>query len=179
LAGAGLAVLAIAILVAAAQLQIPRLETIVRTISELLAGEPVSDTSVAIRLSLLAAAWNTFLQSPWVGYGWDDLMSAIAPFLPPNWDTQGSPHLHNDIADFAVAGGLFGLLAYAMILVAPVAAAVRSKKDSLHRVRLFAILLLVASYAVLGVNSLMFGFEIHTSLYCILCAAILGFVRDG
>jgi O-antigen ligase len=179
LVATGLAVLAIVFLVTAAQLQIPRLETIARTISELIAGAPVSDMSVAIRLSLLAAAWNAFLQSPWVGHGWDDLMSAIAPFLPPNWDTQGSPHLHNDIADFAVAGGLLGLLAYAMILVAPVVAAARSTRDSLHDVRLFAVLLLVASYAVLWVNSLMFGFEIHTSLYCIVCAAILGFLRDG
>lgn len=179
LVAAGLAVLAIAFLVVAAQLHIPRLETIARTISELVAGEPVSDTSVAIRLSLLAAAWNAFLQSPWVGHGWDDLMNAIVPFLPPNWDTQGSPHLHNDVADFAVGGGLLGLFAYATILVAPVVAAARSTRDSLHSVRLFAMLLLVAGYAVLGVNSLMFGYEIHTSLYCILCAAILGFVRDG
>lgn len=179
LVAAGLAVLAIAFLVVAAQLHIPRLETIARTISELVAGEPVSDTSVAIRLSLLAAAWNAFLQSPWVGHGWDDLMNAIVPFLPPNWDTQGSPHLHNDVADFAVGGGLLGLSAYAIILVAPVVAAARSIRDSLHSVRLFAMLLLVAGYAVLGVNSLMFGYEIHTSLYCILCAAILGFVRDG
>ncbi|UXN74144.1 hypothetical protein N8D56_02340 [Devosia sp. A8/3-2] len=32
-------------------------------------------------------------------------------------------HLHNDIADFAVAGGLFGLLAYGLFLFAPVVGA--------------------------------------------------------
>ena len=177
LVAAGLAVLAIVFLVVAAQLHIPRLETIARTISELVAGEPVTDMSVAIRLSLLTAAWNAFLQSPWIGHGWDDLMVAIAPFLPPNWDTQGSPHLHNDVADFAVGAGLIGLLAYVTILVAPILAAWRSHRDHLFRPRLFAVTMLGAGYAVLGINSMMFGYEIHTSLYCGLCAVVIGFVR--
>lgn len=178
LTGAGIALAAAAALLVAAQLHIPRVDTIVRTITELATGQPVSDGSVAIRLSLLSAGWSAFLDSPWFGHGWQYIIAAITPYLPPNWDTQGSPHLHNDIADFAVGGGLIGLVAYGMILATPIIAAVRSRRDALYRVRLFAVLMLVASYAVLGVNSLMFGYEIHTSLYCGLCAAILGFVRE-
>jgi O-antigen ligase len=177
-AATGLAALAIVALLIAAQLQVPRIDAIARTMWELVSGQPVTDVSVAIRLSLLSAGWNAFLASPLFGHGWQHLITAITPFLPPNWDTQGSPHLHNDIADFAVAGGLMGLVAYGLILATPIVVAVRSRQDALYRVRLFAILMLVASYAVLGINSLMFGYEIHTSLYCLACAAILGFVRE-
>jgi len=177
--GAGIALAAVAALLVAAQLHIPRVDTIVRTVVELSTGQPVTDGSVAIRLSLLSTGWSAFLDSPWFGHGWQYIIAAITPYLPPNWDTQGSPHLHNDIADFAVGGGLIGLVAYAMILATPIVAALRSRRDALYRARLFAVLMLVASYAVLGINSLMFGYEIHTSLYCGLCAAILGFVREA
>lgn len=176
--GAGIALAAVAALLVAAQLHIPRVDTIVWTIVELGTGQPVTDGSVAIRLSLLSTGWSAFLDSPWFGHGWQYIIAAITPYLPPNWDTQGSPHLHNDIADFAVGGGLVGLVAYAMILATPIVAALRSRRDALYRTRLFAVLMLVASYAVLGINSLMFGYEIHTSLYCGLCAMILGFVRE-
>src|SRR5690606_41581128 len=33
-------------------------------------------------------------------------------------------------------------------------------------------------YAVLGINSLMFGFEVHTALYFGLCAILLGYCRE-
>ncbi|MEO6013287.1 MAG: O-antigen ligase family protein [Devosia sp.] len=180
LVAAGLAVVAGLALFVAAQLHVPRVESLLDTIGQLFSGNQVADGSASIRLAMLQAAWGAFLASPWVGHGWQHMMTAILPYLPAGQETisAGQPHLHNDIADFAVGGGLVGLVAYATILATPLVAAWRSVRDSLYRARLFAIAIAVTAYATLGLNSLMFGFEVHTSLYAGLCAAILGFCRE-
>jgi O-antigen ligase len=177
--GSAVALLALTALIVATQLHIPRLDSIIRTIVEIAKGEAVTDGSAMIRVRLISASVAAFFDSPWFGHGWQSIIAAVTPYLPPDLDTQGSPHLHNDVADFAVGAGVIGLLAYATILATPIIAAWRSPPDNLRRVRLFAATMLVAGYAVLGINSMMFGYEIHTSLYCGLCAAILGFVRKG
>jgi len=38
--------------------------------------------------------------------------------------------------------------------------------------------MLSAAYFFLGLNTIMFGFEIPTALYCTLSAAILGYCRE-
>jgi O-antigen ligase len=161
--------------------QLPRIDMLVTAVSEVLSGQPVTDGSAKIRLALLSAAWKAFHESPWVGYGWANMMTAILPYLPEGMSSvsDGQPHLHNDVADFAVSAGTLGLVSYLLILATPIAAALRSVRDSLYSERLFAVVILVGSYACLGINSLMFGFEVHTALYTSLCAAILGFCREA
>ncbi len=176
----GLGVFLIGALLIGAQLHVPRVEALVRTIEQLLTGQQVTDGSAAIRIAMLQAGWGAFLESPLFGHGWQRLMTAVVPYLPPGQENMlhGQPHLHNDVADFAVSAGLLGLAAYALLLVTPLVAAIRSTRDSLYRARLFGVVMLVTAYAALGLNSIMFGFEVHTSLYCGLCAVLLGFCRE-
>lgn len=61
----------------------------------------------------------------------------------------------------------------------PLVAAWRSVRDSLYRARLGGIVLIVTAYVVLGINSLMFGYEVHTALYAGLCAIMLRLRRDA
>ncbi len=175
-----LAVLGVGALLIAAQLHVPRIDTLVQTVTAVLTGGTVTDNSAEIRLAMQRVAVAAFQQSPWFGHGWQRLMSVASSFLPPGHEKyfHGQPHLHNDIADFAVAAGAIGLVAYALILFTPLVAALRSPRDSLYRVRLYGIGILTVSYAVLGLNSMMFGYEVHTALFCGLAAVLLGFCRE-
>lgn len=86
-----------------------------------------SDTSTAERLVMYQSALNAFLASPLTGYGLLDYPAAAAAHAPPGVAFPVYAHLHNDIADFAVAGGLFGLLAYGLFLFAPLMGALRAR----------------------------------------------------
>ncbi|MBI4920913.1 MAG: O-antigen ligase family protein [Devosia nanyangense] len=177
----GLAVVASVALLVAARLHVARVDTLIRSIQQLLSGEAVSNTSAKTRLAMLQAAWSAFLDSPWYGHGWQRMMKSIIRYLPEGQETltRGQPHLHNDIADFGVSAGVMGLVAYVTIILTPLLVAWRSVRDSLYRARLFGVTVLVACYAVLGLNALMFGYEVHTALYCGLVAILLGFCREN
>ncbi|MDO8359693.1 MAG: O-antigen ligase family protein, partial [Devosia sp.] len=85
----------------------------------LLSGDRVADHTTASRLDLYQAAWQAFLHSPIVGHGWAHLMEAVTPFLHDPTLAK-LPQLHNDMADFAVAAGLVGVLCYVALLLTPV-----------------------------------------------------------
>jgi O-antigen ligase len=181
LVAAALAIAGAAAIVVAAWLHVPRVDTLVTTIGQLFRGEAVTDESASIRVAMQQAGWAAFLDSPWIGHGWQRIMTAAIAHLPPGQEGlfTGQPHLHNDILDFAVAGGLLGLLAYLTLLLTPVVAAFRSARDRFYRARVFGTTVLVASYAVLGLNSLMFGFEVHTALFCGVAGVLLGCCREA
>ena len=60
--------------------------------------------------------------------GWYMKVPAVEKYLP--WDVHfGDPthaHLHSDILNFAVSAGVVGLVAYALVLLAPIVGAARS-----------------------------------------------------
>lgn len=174
------AIIAVAAIWLAAQLHIARTDTLVRSIWQLFTGQPISNSSANIRMTMLQSALGAFGDSPWFGHGWTRLIAAVTPHLPVGDENllHGQSHLHNDIADFAIAGGVIGLLAYATIMLTPLIAAWRSARDALYRPRLLGVALLTVCYAVLGLNSMMFGFEILTSMYVGLSAILLGFCRE-
>lgn len=175
---AGIAVLGV--VVVAALLTQERFAQLPQIVADLVAGNTVGDHTTHIRLLLYRAAIEAFAQSPWLGHGWDELMTAILPFM----DEEGRryamslPQLHNDALDFAVASGIVGLAIYALLLATPIIAAWRSPRDSQRTVRLFAACLLVTSYIGAGLTDLMFGFEFHTALYVVLATILVGYCRD-
>ena len=91
---------------------------------------------------------------------------------------RGNHHLHADILDMGVAGGIMGLLAYGLILLAPLLGAFRSIRDSQFSARVTGAVVLSVGYAACGLTYLMFGYEFHTTLYVCLAAIVLGFCRD-
>jgi O-antigen ligase len=137
------------------------------------------DGTANIRLVLWRAGYAAFLEAPWFGHGWARLMAAIVPHLSPEHLVHARlPHLHNDIINFAVAGGIVGIAAYLLLLVTPIAAAWRSPRDSLFHMRLYGCAVLVISYFFAGLTDLMFGFEFHTAIYVCLSAILLGYCRE-
>jgi O-antigen ligase len=114
------------------------------------------------------------------GHGWEHLVTAIAPYLPDGLASFQSihHHLHSDGLDFAVVGGLLGLVSYGLILLAPLIGVLGSVRDHQYRFRFIASLGLGVGYAIFGMTYLTFGYEYHTTLYVCLAAILVGFCRD-
>lgn len=147
---------------------------------ELAQGVTLSDGSFDVRKVLLDASWDAFKLSPWTGYGWSHFAEATAPFTGrSSWVERADAfHLHSDPLNFAVAGGVVGLLAYLLILAAPLIGAWRTPADGQQTARKLGSTLLVACYAGSGLTNTFFGFELHTTLYACLMAMLLGYCRD-
>jgi len=147
---------------------------------DFLRGGIVDDRSISQRSAMYSAGYQAFLQSPWIGYGWHSKVEAIVPYLPEKFADfpQIHHHLHSDGLDFAVSGGILGILAYLLVLAAPIAGVIRSPRDSQYRVRLTAAVMLTVGYAIFGLTYLLFGYEFHTTLYVVLTAIVVRYCRD-
>ncbi|MDP1730778.1 MAG: O-antigen ligase family protein [Devosia sp.] len=157
-----------------------RLASLLSVVNDILSGNPVADEATRIRLELYKAGWAAFQQSPLIGHGWAQLMSTPATFLAETDQVHASlPHLHNELLNFAVAGGLTGVAVYLALIVLPVAVALRSPRDSQYPARLVGSVILVTAYLVMGLTDTMLSFELHTALYVGLTAILLGYCRDG
>jgi len=148
-------------------------------IETIVGGGTVADDSTRQRLELYDAGSKSFVESPWIGHGWGNIMDSVRPFLPSG-DTYVAdlPQLHNDVLNFAVGAGVFGVLCYLAIITAPIIGAIRSPRDRFRTFRLFATTMLVIIYIGGGLTDLMFGFEYHTYLFAMLTAIIIGFCRE-
>lgn len=155
-----------------------RVGRLVPMIEEMLAGEPIRETSGNIRLRIFEGSLQAFLDSPWIGHGWGAKTAVVDSYLAE--PVFGSPkyHLHSDFLTFAVTGGVVGLAAYLMVLLAPLLGAVRSPADSQSGARTYGAAALVTGYAACGSVNLLFGFEYLTTFYVLLAAILLGFCRD-
>lgn len=153
-------------------------------LGDLLSGRPIAtnlDVGGSIRSSILQGSIAAFEHAPWLGYGWYMKVPAVEKYLP--WDVHfGDPihaHLHSDILNFAVAAGVVGLIAYALVLLAPIVGAATSVRDAQYWGRLYLSLILSAGFACCGAVNLLFGFEYMTTLYVVFAAIFLGYCRDG
>lgn len=157
-----------------------RSATLFEIVKDLFEGDTVTDQTTRIRFVLYQAGWKAFLQSPWIGHGWGNMMDSVKPFLSAENRIDGAlPHLHNDVLNFAVAGGVVGIGAYFAILSTPLVSAILSVEDSFKPFRLFAATVLVIVYFCGGLTDLTFGFEYHTYLFVMLSAIILAYCRDA
>lgn len=155
--------------------------SIAQQLQRLVSGFALSDPSATARLSLYQAGFRAFMDAPLLGHGWVDLMSSIRPYLPEEHldYARRLKHLHNDILNFAVAGGLVGVLAYFCILFTPLVAAIRSTRDEWYDARVFGTTALATVYFFAGLTDLMFGQEFHTMLFVVLNSTVLTVYRQG
>ena len=144
-------------------------------------GSAIGEVSAGTRQAFYSASWEAFQHSPWIGYGWANKMQAIVPYLPGDGAALVAPHrhLHSDLLDFAVSGGVVGLIVYGLLLAAPIIGAYRSVRDGQRRARLLGVILLAVCYFACGLTYLMFGYEFHTTLFVCLAAILLGYCRDA
>ena len=145
------------------------------TITELASGRLPGHSS-ELRFEMLVGAWNAFLQSPLIGYGWSGHWEALIQNHPtPEIFGPVKQYFsyHNDLADFAVAGGILGLVAYAIIIAAPIVNLLIDPKLRANRRAAYGLVLLPVSYFVFGLTDFVFGFDLLTTLYGFSLAFIL------
>lgn len=157
-----------------------RTASLLNILQTVLQSGTTTDGNTSERLQLYQAGWQAFLHSPWIGYGWANVAAAAHPYLSaPTGALLRLPQLHNDVLNFAVAGGIVGVACYFAILTGPLVGAIRSARDSLRPFRLYATTLIMIVYAGGGLTDLMFGFEFHTFLFVLLNAIVLGYCREA
>ena len=123
------------------------------------------------------SAYNAFLASPIVGYGLIGFVEKVVAFPPLSGAPVGFDHLHNDLADFAVAGGAMGILAYGLFLAAPVVEAVRAPRGRNRRVAVLMSTTICVGYAGMGATNAMLGVMSQTLLYAVVLALVAYFAR--
>ena len=140
--------------------------------SRLVSGE--LDGSTSERLALYRGAWEAFLAAPLWGHGISDMMGAAIRHGLPDTIVPPYEHLHSDIADFAVIGGIAGLVAYAALLCAPLLAGIGTGPGP---ARYLAIVVPVA-WLTLGLTNPMIGIITQTVLFTVLLAIVTALAPD-
>lgn len=122
------------------------------------------DGAVAERMSMYQTAWNAFQASPWVGFGMIDFTTLVAPYMPPQYNYAPSGHLHNDIADFAVIGGVLGLACYGLLIAAPLVGGLTARGPN-RPVVLYLGVITSLGYFSMGLTNAMLGILTQTVLF--------------
>jgi len=138
-------------------------------------GDVVTDESIWVRIRLWGDGFRDFWQAPVFGHGWGDWMMVPLRARFPQ-DLESLPnitHMHNDALHFAMAGGALGLIAWVLMLAAPVAGYLSLPPAARTRARLHAILVLVGGYFALGLADIMLASPAQLTLYVALTAIVL------
>ena len=142
----------------------------------------ISDTSTNERLLMYQAALRAFFDSPVYGHGWWHRFEAAVPYMG-EWGAErlardSRSHLHNDLLNFGVSGGVIAILGYLVLMASPIISAVRSPRTQNWGIRVLAASGLVGTYVVMGMVDVMFVFEIPKSMYILNAAIIMAFFLD-
>ena len=159
-----------------------RIASIAPVVGSVLSSGATGDGATSERLAMLSAAWQLFLASPIVGHGWANFAAVGYPILQATvWGGPTDPffQFHNDLANFAVAAGIVGVICWVALLAAPVLGALMSPRDALFRVRLYCCVQLSVSYFVFGLTDFTLGYDLPTTLYAFLTAIVLGAFRES
>jgi O-antigen ligase len=151
---------------------------------DILTGQPIAwslDESGSVRYAIFEGSFAAFQRSPWIGYGWYDKTIVVGKYTPFNvgFGDPSRAHLHSDILNLGVSAGLVGLVAYALVLAAPIVSAAMSPRDSQFSGRLFLALSLSVGFLCCGAVNLLFGFEFMTTMYVCFAAVFIGYCRDA
>lgn len=141
-----------------------------QSVGSIMAGDS-TDSSNNERFAMLRTAWGAFQASPIFGHGLINYTSKAAVFSPADNPYIIGEHLHNDIANFSVIGGMLGVLCYAMLILAPLVGA--AKADGAQRnMVLFIALMASSGYVAMGLTNAMLGILTQTVLYGLMLALI-------
>lgn len=128
------------------------------------------------RVALLQTAWEAFKSSPIVGIGYGQIMPLFRELNPDAVELHTLENLHSDIGNFAAMSGLLGLLAYALIVLSPLAL-LWGVKGADSRPLVLGSVMLVVGYGVLGTTNAMFGLLPQTVLFALWLGYLVAYRR--
>jgi len=158
-----LAALAIGGIAALSLLGLSRSASVIEAIGRILENG-LAGAGDVIRSAMYETAIAAFRQSPLYGHGVGQMMQAAMAMATPEQRElmAGYENLHSDIANFAVFAGTLGLLAYGLLIAAPL-----TLLRSSRAIRLGAVILSTGFFA-LGLTNGMFGVLPQTVLYAMI-----------
>ena len=133
------------------------------------------DSSTEKRLLMYDAGLEAFLNRPWLGHGWGNLINAAAAYMTPDqasYALRNQNHLHNDPINFAVGAGLPGILAYAALLTAPLIQLFATPPDRRNTAAKYGTAVLVATYLITGQFNMSLGYDLPTTMYAFIAALL-------
>lgn len=151
--------------------------TVFAELPQLLETGVTSDASTNERIQIYQAAWRAFLTSPLFGHGLGNIASAVRLQMPTGVTLADYQHLHNDLADFGVAAGVIGILAYGLILLAPALQAFRAPSNAPRMTVRYLAMVLVIGYLSMGLTNATFGILTQTTLYGFVLSLIVYLCR--
>ncbi|WP_186445021.1 O-antigen ligase family protein [Mesorhizobium sp. J18] len=132
------------------------------------------DSSSGKRLLMYKAALAAFLQQPFLGYGPQNLMAAIHPYLPPeSADLIHFSHLHNIFLDHAIGSGLFGVAAFLLVFICPLWCAFRMEPSRETEILRYMLTIVLAVFFLNGLTNITFSHDIILAVYLYSVTAIL------
>lgn len=126
------------------------------------------DESNRQRLAMYFGAWGAFQASPIWGHGIVGMVDAAIAHAPAGVVVPPYEHLHSDLADFVTLGGILGLIAYGLFILAPMQAALRLPAGPMRLVGL----VVPVAYVLMGLTNAMLGLITQTVLYTLICALV-------
>lgn len=119
-----------------------------------------------IRAALYASAIEILRTSPIVGVGLGQIMVVAETLFPNLVVGTGLENLHADWANFAAMAGILGLLAWLLLLAAPLLLLLDHRARQDRPIVLGAILLTTGQFT-LGVSNATFGILPQTVIYAV------------
>jgi O-antigen ligase len=129
-----------------------------------------------VRAALYASAVEILKASPLVGVGLGQIMVSAETRFPDLLGSAGFDNLHADWANFAAMAGLLGLIAWLLLLAAPLLLLLdtRARRD---RAIVLGATLLSAGQLALGASNATFGILPQTVLYAVALGYFLMLAR--
>lgn len=155
------------------------IDSLIGRLISVMSGENM-DSSTLIRYQMWQVAFQSFFERPIIGYGWHSFVE-VARGTPIEAYSQADANFnfHSDIANFAVSGGLIGLILYFLLLLSPLIFWETPKSHPHFRLRLFWAIAMPVTYLVLGLTDMVIGFDYLTMFYAFTFAIIWGLTDEN
>jgi O-antigen ligase len=145
------------------------IERILPMVRQILESGLPQDSSTAERMQMYEGGLLAFAASPVFGHGPFAYVAAAAEHAG---GTFTPPHLHSDIVDFAASGGMLGLAAYLLILLAPIAEALAAPASQTKKGVVIIATTLSTGYFAMGLTNAMLGILTATVLFSAIALVI-------
>jgi O-antigen ligase len=156
--------------------QVSGVQRVAVDIASILTHGVPTDVSTDLRFQMFQGGWLALLESPFFGHGPRHFASVANSLVQGTF--ADTPHLHSDPVNLIASAGAMGLVAYGLILLAPIVEALTMSKG---RQRSWATLLattFISGFFVMGLTNAMFGILTITVTFAAFCA-IVGFLSKA
>jgi len=127
-----------------------------------LAGEGPPEGSMLHRMVMYELGWRAVLDSPWIGYGYQNRFNVIIPFMTSDLSFFYG-HLHNAFLNHQIAGGIPGLVIFIFFLSLPLMLVTQfgaSTRDQRYFAALITVIMIGTS-----ISTEVLGHYVHSNFY--------------